>query len=190
MHHKIKLLQINAQCSNFKTHTILNKTTGKYNIILIQEAWISNIGGENRGPPAHKAWQPFIPIQTIWQEDHIQVMAYFRHKRTNLKITMCSDIAIDPDPQILKIMHKAHPPNIIFNLYNAKDANNVFMLDRINHIPVPQQQNTIYTGDWNLHCTEWSKDKLNATKHGLTTMVFHWPTHWGYPHGNQNQDDN
>jgi hypothetical protein len=51
----IKLLQINTQCSNFKTYTILNETMGRYNIHLIQEPWIGNIGGGNRGPLAHKA---------------------------------------------------------------------------------------------------------------------------------------
>jgi hypothetical protein len=49
----------------------------------------------------------------------------------------------------------------LHNLDNEKDTNNVFTLDRINCIPVPQQQITIYTGDWNLHHMEWSLDKTS-----------------------------
>jgi hypothetical protein len=63
----------------------------------------------------------------------------------------------NPDFQILKISQKPHALIIIFNIYiyNAKDANNTHTLDRIKLIPVPQTQNTIYTGDWNLHHTDW-----------------------------------
>jgi hypothetical protein len=46
----IKLLQINTQCLNFRTHTILNESTGKYDIILIQEPWIGDIGGDSPVP--------------------------------------------------------------------------------------------------------------------------------------------
>jgi hypothetical protein len=56
---------INTQRSNYKTHTILNKTAGKYDLLLIQEPWIVYIGGGNRGLPAHKAWKLYIPIQSI-----------------------------------------------------------------------------------------------------------------------------
>jgi hypothetical protein len=65
----IRILQINTQHSNYKTHMILNKTAGKYDLLLIQEPWIGNISGGNRGPPAHKAWKLYIPIQTIRQGD-------------------------------------------------------------------------------------------------------------------------
>jgi hypothetical protein len=116
------------------------------------------MGGGNRGPPAHKAWKLYIPIQSIRQGDCPHVITYCRHNRSNIKITMHSDIATDPDFQILKISQKPHASIIIFNIYNAKDANNIHTLDRIKLIPVPQTQNTIYTGNWNLYHADWSLD--------------------------------
>jgi hypothetical protein len=116
----IKILQINTQQSNYKTHTILNKTAGKYDILLIQEPWIGDIGNGNRGPPAHNTWKPYLPIQSIRQGDRPQVITYFRHNRSNIKITTCSDIATDPDFQILELSQKPYTPIIIFNIYNAK----------------------------------------------------------------------
>jgi hypothetical protein len=161
-HHRItkplRLLQINTQCSNFKTHTILNETAGKFNILLIQEPWIGEIGSGNRGPPAHKAWQPFIPIQAIRTGDHPRVLTYIRHNRSDIKITMCSDLALDPDFQILEVTQKPHLPIFIINLCGSKNTNNIYTIDRIKKIPVPQQQMAIYTGDWNLHHTNWSLD--------------------------------
>jgi hypothetical protein len=71
---------------------------------------------------------------------------------------MHSDIATDPDFQILELSQKPHASIIIFNIYNTKDANNIHTLDRIKLIPVPQTQNTIYTGNWNLHHTAWLLD--------------------------------
>jgi hypothetical protein len=64
---------------------------------------------------------------------------------------MRSDIATDPDFQILELSQKPHTLIIIFNIYKAKDANNIHTIDRRKLLPVPQTQNTIYTGDWNLH---------------------------------------
>src|SRR3979490_1049228 len=93
----INILQINTQRSNYKTHTILNETAGKYDILLIQEPWIGDIGNGNRGPPAHKAWQPVIPIQMIRPGDRPRILAYIRHNRSDFKATMRSDIALDPD---------------------------------------------------------------------------------------------
>jgi hypothetical protein len=147
----LRLLQINTQRSNFKTHTILNETAGKFNILLIQEPWIGKISSSNRGPPAHRAWQPFIPIQTIRTGDRPRVLTCIRHNRSDLKVTLCSDLALDPDFQILEIMQKPHPPIYIMNIYNSKNTNNTYTIDRIKQIPVPQQQMAIYTGDWNLH---------------------------------------
>jgi hypothetical protein len=72
---------------------------------------------------------------------------------------MRSDIAIDPDFQILELSQKPYTPIIIFNIYNAKDTNNTYTLDKIKLIPVPQTQNAIYTGDWNLHHATWSLDR-------------------------------
>jgi hypothetical protein len=118
----IRILQINTQGSNYKTYTILNKTAGKYNLLLIQEPWIGNISGGNRGPPAHKAWTLYIPTQSIRQGDHPHVI------RSDIKITMHSNIATDPDFQILKISQKPYASIIIFNIYNAKDANNIHTL--------------------------------------------------------------
>jgi hypothetical protein len=133
----LQLLQINTQRSNFKTHTILNKTAGKYNILLIQEPWIGEIGSGNRGLPAHKAWQPFIPIQSICTGDCPRVLTYIRHNRSDLKVTLRSDLALDPDFQILEIMQKPHTPIFIINIYNGKDTNNIYTIDRIKQIPVP-----------------------------------------------------
>jgi hypothetical protein len=143
----LPLLQRNTQRSNFKTHTILNETAGKFNILLIQEPWISEIGSGNRGPPAHRAWQLFIPIQTICTGDRPRVLTYIRHNRSDLKVTLHSDLALDPDFQILEITQKPHPPIFIVNLYNSKDTNNIYTIDRIKQIPVPQQQMAIYTGN-------------------------------------------
>jgi hypothetical protein len=46
----INPLQNNTQHSNLRTHTSLNETAGKYDIILIQIPWIGNIGGESLMP--------------------------------------------------------------------------------------------------------------------------------------------
>jgi hypothetical protein len=86
-------------------------TAGKYDVLLMQEPWIGNIGGGNRGPPAHKAWQPVIPIQTIRKGDRPKVLAYIRHNRSDFKVTMRSDIALNPNFQILEITQKPHPPS-------------------------------------------------------------------------------
>jgi hypothetical protein len=64
---------------------------------------------------------------------------------------MCSDLALDPDFQILEITQKPHTPIFIIKLYNGKNTNNIYTINRIKQIPVPQQQMAIYTGDWNLH---------------------------------------
>jgi hypothetical protein len=120
----IRILQINTQRSNFKTHTILNETTGKYDLVLIQEPWIGDISGGNRGSPVHKVWKLYIPIQKIRQGDRPHIITYFRHNRSDIKITMHLDIATDPDFQILKISQKPHVSIIIFNIYNAKDTHN------------------------------------------------------------------
>jgi hypothetical protein len=79
---------------------------------------------------------------------------------------MHSDLALDPGFQILEVMQKPHPPIFIINLYNGKDANNIHTIDRLKQIPVPQQQMAIYTGDWNLHHTNWS---LDGTTRGQAT---------------------
>jgi hypothetical protein len=180
----IRILQINTQRSNYKIHTILNKTAGKYDILLIQEPWIGDIGGGNRGPPAHNTWKPYIPIQSIRQGDCPRVITYFRHNRSDIKITMRSDIATDPDFQILELSQKPYTPIIIFNIYNAKDANNTHTLDKIKLLPVPQTQNAIYTGDWNLHHATWS---LDGTTRGQASHHKEWIDNNG---GNQKQDDN
>jgi hypothetical protein len=145
------LFSRDIQRSNFKNHTILNETAGKFDILLIQEPWIGEISSGNRGPPAHKAWQPIIPIQTIRKGDRPRILTYARHNRSDIKVTMRSDIAIDPDFQIIEVTQKPHPPIFIINLYNSKDANNIYTIDRVKQIPVPQQQMAIYTGDWNMH---------------------------------------
>jgi hypothetical protein len=159
------------QCSNFKNHTILNETAGKFDILLIQEPWIGEIRNGNRGPPAHKAWQPIIPIQTIRKGDRPRILTYARHNRSDIKITMRSDIAIDPDFQILEVTQKPHPPIFIINLYNGKDTNNIYTIDRLKQIPVPQQQMAIYTGDWNIHHTNWS---LDGSTRGQATQHKNW----------------
>jgi hypothetical protein len=55
---------------------------------------------------------------------------------------MHSDLAIDPDFQIIEVTQKPRPPIFIINLYNGKDANNIYTIDRVKQIPVPQQQIT------------------------------------------------
>jgi hypothetical protein len=167
----IRLLQINTQCTNVKTHAILNETAGKFDILLIQEPWIGEISNGNRGPPAHKAWQPFIPIQAIHRGDQPRGLTYTRLNRSDIKITICSDLALDPDFKILEVTQKPHPPICIFNLYNGKDTNNIYTIDRLKQIPVPQQQMAIYTGDWNLHHANWS---LDSTTRGQATQHKKW----------------
>jgi hypothetical protein len=115
----------------------------KYDILLIQEPWIGEIGSSNRGPPAHRAWQLFIPIQSIHTGDCPRVLTYIRHNRSDLKVTLCSHLALDPDYQIVEITQKPHPPIFIINIYNGKDTNNTYTIDRIKQIPVPQQQMAI-----------------------------------------------
>jgi hypothetical protein len=80
---------------------------------------------------------------------------------------MCSDLALDPNFQILEIMQEPHPPIFIVNLYNGKNTDNIHTIDRIKQIPVPQQQKAIYTGDWNLHHANWS---LDGTTRGQATQ--------------------
>jgi hypothetical protein len=84
---------------------------------------------------------------------------------------MRSNIAIDPDFQILEVTQKPHPPIFIINLYNSKDANNIYTIDRLKQIPVPQQQIAIYTGDWNIHHTNWS---LDSSTRGRATQHKNW----------------
>jgi hypothetical protein len=84
---------------------------------------------------------------------------------------MHSDLALDPDFQILEVMQKPHPPIFIFNLYNSKDTNNTYTIDRLKQIPVPQQQMAIYTGNWNLHHANWS---LDGNTRGQATQHKNW----------------
>jgi hypothetical protein len=146
---------------------ILNETASKYNILLLQEPWIGDIGGGNRGPPAHSTWQPFIPIQTIHKDDCPKVLIYIRHNRPDLKVMMHSDLALDLDFQILEIMRKPHPPMFILNLYNGKDTNNISTI--VN--PSPTTTKAIYTGDWTLHHVNWS---LDGTTRGQATHHNNW----------------
>jgi hypothetical protein len=82
-----------------------------------------------------------------------------------------SYLALDPDFQILEITQKPHTPIFIVNLYNGKDTNNIYTIDRIKQIPVPQQQMAIYTGDWNLHHANWS---LDGTTRGQAMQHKNW----------------
>jgi endonuclease/exonuclease/phosphatase family metal-dependent hydrolase len=84
---------------------------------------------------------------------------------------MRSDLALDPDFQILEVTQKPHSPIFISNLYNGKDANNIYTISRLKQIPVPQQQMVIYTGDWNLHHANWS---LDGTTRGQATQHKNW----------------
>jgi hypothetical protein len=83
------------------------------------------------------------------------------------------DIATDPDFQILELSQKPHTPIIIFNIYNAKDANNIHTIDRIKLLPVPQTQNTIYstqaTGTSTMQPGHWMEPpeaEQHTTKNG------------------------
>jgi hypothetical protein len=73
--------------------------------------------------------------------------------------------------QILEISQKTHASIFIFNIYNTKDTNNIHTLDRIKLILVLQTQNTIYTGDWNLHQADWS---LDGSTRGQATHHNYW----------------
>jgi hypothetical protein len=94
-----------------------------------------------------------------------------RHNRSNLKVTLHSDLALDPNFHILEITQTLHPPIFIVNIYNGKDTNNIYTIDRIKQIPVPQQQMAIYTGNWNLHHASWS---LDGTTRGQAAQHKNW----------------
>jgi hypothetical protein len=82
-----------------------------------------------------------------------------------------TNLALDPDFQILGVTQKPHLPIFIINLYNGKDTNNIYTINRIKQIPVPQQQMVIYTGNWNLHHANWS---LDGTTRGQAMQHKNW----------------
>jgi ribonuclease HI len=98
-------------------------------------------------------------------------MAYTRHKRTDFRVTLQTDIAADLDFQILEIIQRPHPSTLVVNLYNKKGNNGSYTLDRLMQTDVPQDIPAIYTGDWNLHHADWSMDQ---TSHGRATQAKNW----------------
>ncbi|KDQ50825.1 hypothetical protein JAAARDRAFT_51103 [Jaapia argillacea MUCL 33604] len=64
--------------------------------------------GEHKGPVAHPAWRPILPVATVEPGHHPQVMAYVQ-EQTDFMVTLWSDIAQDYDIQVLDIHQDPHP---------------------------------------------------------------------------------
>ena len=109
-------LSLNAYRKNPILHSVLSEADeASLDIILVQEPWWDNIGNGVEGAPSHPGWDTIPPEAAPTRRP--RVLAYVK-KRPDLEVTLRSDLASDPDLQVLEVRQRPHQPFLIINIYN------------------------------------------------------------------------
>ncbi|KAJ6492978.1 hypothetical protein C8R45DRAFT_787973, partial [Mycena sanguinolenta] len=93
----------------------------------------------------------------------VKVMTYYQ-RRDDFTVTLRSDLAKDPDIQVMEVAQRGAPTVTFVNIYNDTTQRES-AADRIRTIAVPRDEPAVYSGDTNLHHEEWScEDKRSNAK--------------------------
>jgi hypothetical protein len=147
-------------------HTLLNTAGKTTDIILVQEANITDIWYARTHPDFLLLLPPrgLCPIN--------RTVAYVSRLNPHLKVTPCPDICSDPDLQVLEVQTDLIPKLYLLNIYNEYD--HITKLHTIPHtltpLSLPNWCNI--TGDLNAHHMLWnSRARRNTHADELAALI-------------------
>ncbi|KAJ6487787.1 Endonuclease/exonuclease/phosphatase, partial [Mycena sanguinolenta] len=98
----------------------------------------------------------------------VKVMVYYQ-KRADFEVTLRSDIAKDPDIQIVEVSQHGALTTTFVNVYNDTKQRRSAAV-RIRSLNLPQDQPVIYLGDFNLHHELWSCLDKHSNTHSRSFL--------------------
>ena len=112
--------------STLAMHSILETAVLTADIVMIQEPWI----GPNITTVSHPSFDCILP-GGVTPTSHPRVALFFSKTHPSLRIQPRDDLLQDPDAQAFEVQTPAIPPILIYNIYNQKDGNGDFTLERL-----------------------------------------------------------
>lgn len=179
----IKCLQLNIYKNREAIHSMLNEKLHDTDIIFLQEPGWGFIGtdpmsGERiEGPVGHAAWTPILPVSNVPLGSRPGVMTYYKG-RPDFSVTLRSDIAQNPNLQVIDITQHGSETVTIVNIYNNPGLKRESPAWKLRQLNLPEDRPVILTGDWNLHHPLWSARHNNSGE--ITTEIVDWLTDSGY----------
>ena len=166
---KLRVLVHNCNRSTNAMHSLLDTASGKADLVLIQEPWISN----QNTTVTHNSFRTLIPPPTPGRRT--RVLSFVSKLNTSLRAEPRVDLLKDPDVQLLEISSPDIAPILLYNTYNQKAPPTEEPHGRADLRVLTNQDlttRTILAGDFNAHHPWWNSIATeNGTNAGLLVSI-------------------